>query len=90
MKYLKQSHCVYHCCEYHLVFATKCRRKIFNSGIFAYMQDPLKEVNEHYPSLDILEINHDHIHMLISIPSKMKSNTSRDLKKRFLFLKDLY
>lgn len=100
MKYRKQSHCVYHC-EYHLVFATKYRRKIFNSGIFAYMLDRLKEVMEHYPSLDILEINHDqdHIHMLISIPPKMsvgqvvrilKSNTSRDLKKKFPFLKDGY
>lgn len=51
--------------------------------------------------LDILEINHDkdHIHLLAVIPPKMsvsqvvrilKSNTSRDLKKKFPFLKDVY
>lgn len=100
MKYRKQSHCVYWC-EYHLVFATKYRRKIFNDGIFSYMKARLKEVREHYPMVDILEINHDadHIHLLLVIPPKMsvgqvvrilKSNTSRDLKKKFPFLKDVY
>lgn len=100
MKYRKQSHCVYYC-EYHVVFATKYRRKIFNDGVFAYMLEQLKEVKDHYPTLDILEINHDqdHIHMLVVIPPKMsvsqvvrvlKSNTSRDLKRKFPFLKNVY
>ena len=96
MKYRKQSHCVYYC-EYHLVFATKYRRKIFNDGIFAYMQERLKQIKDHYPELDIIKVNHDvdHIHLLIVIPPKMsvsqvvriiKSNTSKDLKKKFGFL----
>ena len=100
MKYRKQSHCVYFC-EYHLVFSTKYRRKIFNDGIFKYMLTRLDEVKKHYPMVDILEINHDvdHIHILIVIPPKMsvgqvvrilKSNTSRDLKKKFPFLKEVY
>lgn len=96
----KQSHCVYRC-EYHLVFSTKYRRKIFNDGIFAYISERLQEVRSHYPSLEILEINHDvdHIYLLLVIPQKMsvsqvvrilKSNTSRDLKKKFPFLKKVY
>ena len=100
VKYRKQSHCVYYC-EYHLVFATKYRRKIFNAGIFAYMKERLKQVKDYYPEIDILEINHDvdHIHLLTVIPPKMsvsqvvrilKSNTSRDLKKKFSFLKKVY
>ena len=100
MKYRKQSHCVYYC-EYHLVFATKYRRKIFNEGIFSYMQDRLKEIRDHYPELEILKVNHDvdHLHMLVVVPPKMsvpqvvrilKSNTSRDLKKKFSFLKEVY
>ena len=83
------------------MFATKYRRKIFNDGIFAYMESRLSEVSEHYPEVDILEINHDvdHIHLLLVIPPKMsvgqvvrilKSNTSRDLKKKFPFLKQVY
>ncbi|KAB2835566.1 MAG: IS200/IS605 family transposase [Caedimonadaceae bacterium] len=97
MKYRKQSHCVYYC-EYHLVIAAKYRRKIFNEGIFEYMRERLKEVKDHYPEIDILKINHDkdHIHILVIIPPKfsvgqvvriIKSNTSRELKKKFPFLK---
>lgn len=65
------------------------------------MKDRLKQVKDHYPEIDILEINHDkdHIHLLVVIPPKfsvgqavriLKSNTSRDLKKKFAFLKDVY
>ena len=100
MKYRKQSHCVYYC-EYHLVFATKYRRKIFNDGLFAYMLERLKQLKTYYPEIDILNINHDvdHIHVLVVIPPKfsvsqvvriIKSNTSKDLKKKFPFLKDVY
>ena len=100
MKLRKQSHCIYKD-EYHIVLATKYRRQVFNDGIFEYMQDKLKEVREHYPEIEILEIEHDkdHIHMLISIPPKMsvgsviriiKINTSRRLKEKFPFLKDIY
>ena len=100
MKYRKQSHCVYYC-EYHLVFATKYRRKIFNDGLFAYMLERLKQLKTYYPEIDILKINHDvdHIHVLVVIPPKfsvsqvvriIKSNTSKDLKKKFPFLKDVY
>ena len=99
MKYRKQSHCVYYC-EYHLVFLTKYRRKIFNDGIFAYIQERLKQIKDHYPELDIIKVNHDvdHIHILAIIPPRMsvsvvvriiKSNTSKDIKKKFSFLKDV-
>ncbi len=65
------------------------------------MKERLKEVKSHYPELDIIEINHDvdHLNLLMLIPPKMsvgqvvrilKSNTSRDLKKKFKFLKDVY
>ncbi|WP_423063522.1 IS200/IS605 family transposase [Candidiatus Paracoxiella cheracis] len=100
MKLRKQSHCVY-CCEYHLVLSTKYRRKIFNEGIYAYMVENLKELTDHYPEIDVLEINQDvdHIHLLLSIPPKMsvgkvvgiiKANTSRRLKAKFPFLKEVY
>jgi len=83
------------------VFATKYRRKIFNDGVFAYMLERMKELMEHYPEIDILEINHDqdHIHLLVSIPPKMsvskvvgiiKANTSREIKAKFPFLKKVY
>lgn len=65
------------------------------------MKKRLQQVRDHYPEIEILEINHDidHIHILVVVPPKMsvsqvvrilKSNTSRDLKKKFPFLKKVY
>ncbi len=100
MEYKKQSNCRHHC-KYHIVLVTKYRRKIFNDGIHEYMRLRLEEIKNFYPELEIEEINHDidHIHVLMWIPPKMsvwkvvwiiKSNTSRHLKQKFPFLKDVY
>ena len=99
-KYKKQSHCVYHCL-YHIVFGTKYRRKILNDGVFAYMEKALLKLKEHYPEMEIEEINHgeDHLHIMMWVPPEypvakavqiIKSNAARDLKKKFAFLKDVY
>jgi REP element-mobilizing transposase RayT len=64
------------------------------------MQERLKQIKEHYPELDIIKINHaaDHIHILVVILPRMsvsevvriiKTNTSKDIKKKFSFLKDV-
>lgn len=100
MLFRKQSHATY-CCDYHVVFCTKYRRKWINNGIFAYFELKLKEINEHYPELEIKSVNHDedHLHFLISIPPKysvstiiriIKTNTANKLKQKFLILKSLY
>lgn len=99
-EYRRTSHSVY-LCDYHLVLATKYRRKIFNEGLFEYVRRKLLEICEHYPHIFIKEVNHDrdHVHFLISIPPQMsvgsvvrliKSNTSRKLKQQFPFLKEVY
>ena len=100
MKYKKQTNCVYHC-NYHIVLPTKYRKPIFNAGVFAYLEEVLKGVKQHYPGVDVLEINHDldHIHILVSIPPKLavgkvvgviKANTARMLKLKFGFIKNAY
>ena len=94
------SHCVYQC-EYHLVTVTKYRRQVINEGIFAYFEQQLAEITRHYPHIKFLEVNHDqdHIHYLVSIPPTLsvgkvvgiiKANTSRGLKQKFPFLKQVY
>lgn len=94
------SHCVYRC-EYHIVVVTKYRRKIFNEGIFAYFDIKLAEITSHYPLIKFIKVNHDqdHLHLLMSIPPTMsigkavgllKQNTSRELKQKFPFLKEVY
>ena len=72
MEYKKQTNCRYHC-KYHIVLATKYRRKIFNDGIHEYMRLRLEEMKNFYPELEIEKINHDidHIHVLMWIPPKM-------------------
>jgi len=100
MQLIRLSHCIYHC-EYHLVIVTKYRRKIFNSGIFAYFDKQLAEITDHYPQIKFQEVNHDqdHLHLLISIPPTMnvgkavgiiKANTAKNLKQKFPFLKQVY
>jgi len=100
VKLIKLSHCVYHC-DYHLVIVTKYRKKIFNNGIFSYFDIKLAEITSHYPLIRFKEVNHDkdHLHLLISIPPTMsvgkvvgiiKQNTAKELKKKFIFLKEVY
>lgn len=100
MKLKKKSHCVYQC-DYHIVLTSKYRRKIFKEGVFAYIKLRLKDVSEHYPELELKELNidSDHIHFLLSIPPSMpvgkvvgiiKANTSKGIKKKFAFLRDVY
>ena len=100
MELIHLSHCVYRC-EYHIVVVTKYRRKIFNEGIFAYFDIKLAELTSHYPLIKFVKVNHDqdHLHLLVSIPPTMtvgkavglvKQNTSRELKQKFPFLKEVY
>jgi len=80
---------------------TKYRREWINKGIFAYLELKLKEIRKYYPDIYYQEVNHnrDHVHLLVSIPPKMrvsevvrliKSNTARELKQKFPIFKDIY
>lgn len=100
MELVRLSHCVYHC-DYHIVICTKYRRKVFNEGVFAYFDIKLAEIVEHYPLLKFKQVNHDidHLHLLVSIPPTIavgrvigiiKQNTSRELKQKFPFIKQIY
>ena len=100
MELVNLSHCVYQC-DYHIVLVTRYRRKVFNEGIFAYLDKKLAEITEHYPLIRIKTVNHDkdHIHMLVSIPPTMsvgkavgviKQNMSREMKQKFPFLMQIY
>jgi putative transposase len=100
VKFCKQSHATYFC-EYHVVITTKYRYAWINEGIFAYLELKLREIRKWYPDIVYKAMNQDkdHIHLLISIPPKMrvsdvirliKTNTSRELKQKFPLLKEHY
>ena len=80
---------------------TKYRKEVFNEGIFAYFEYKLKEINKYYPEIEFKSVNHDkdHVHIMVSVPPKMsiskvvgiiKANTSKGMKQKFEFLKDVY
>lgn len=100
MEYRKQGHCVYGT-EYHVVFTTKYRRKIFNEGVGQYCITKLEEVSKYYPDIRMYEAktDQDHIHFLISIPPRfsiskvvnlLKSNSGRAMRAKFPFLSEVY
>lgn len=100
MEYSKQSHCVYYA-RYHIVISTKYRKKILKGGLGEYLKKLVKEIQEHKPEIQIIEVNtdEDHMHVLVSIPPKyavsyvvnvLKSNTGRRMREKFKFLDKPY
>ena len=100
MEFRKQTRCVFYT-RYHLVFSTKYRRKILKSGLGEYVKVLMKTIERRHPEIEIFEVNtdEDHIHLLLSIASKMsisraviilKTNTARLMSKKFPFLKHVY
>jgi putative transposase len=88
-------------CDYHLVWPTKYRRKIFNDGVQGYLKEFLKSWPEHHPDVMLKTVNtdQDHIHLLVSIPptknvgmvvGTLKSVTAKALKEQFPSLKRVY
>jgi putative transposase len=80
---------------------SKYRRKIFNAGSFAYFGEIMKKMRDALPEVSLLELNHDadHLHLLLSIPPKLrvsdvvryiKSNSGRLMKRKFEYLRKAY
>ncbi len=98
--YRRMAHSVF-VCDYHLVWPTKYRRKIFNPGVQAYLKQCLKDLPSHRPDIIIKEVNtdEDHIHLLLSIPPSVtvgsvvrliKANTAKDLNAKYPHLRQIY
>jgi putative transposase len=70
-KYRKLSHVIYKC-EYHIVFVPKYRYKILEGAIKEFLEEEIKKLCE-WKDVIIEEMNiqKDHIHMVISIPPKI-------------------
>jgi putative transposase len=80
--------------QYHLVWATRYRRKILVPGIAEYLKKVLLAVREFHPDwfLEEIGVERDHVHLHMVIPQKyavsrvvetLKSVTSRQLKEKF-------
>jgi putative transposase len=100
MRIIRSAHAAYRT-QYHIVWVTRYRRKILNPGLAEYVKTKLKEARKYYPDWEFIEIGiaEDHIHLHMVIPPKysvsmvietLKKNTSRELSKKFQFLKNYY
>ena len=70
-KYRKLSHVIYKC-EYHIVFVPKYRYKILEGALKEFLEEEIKKLCE-WKDVIIEEMNiqKDHIHMVVSIPPKI-------------------
>jgi putative transposase len=96
----RQGHSVYYT-RYHLVIATKYRRKILKDGFGEYLKKLVMGIGRRAPEIEIIDVNTDvdHIHMLLSIPPKMsisevvkevKAKTGLYMRRKFPFLDKVY
>jgi putative transposase len=87
--------------EYHIVWIPKYRRRILNPGVRGYLHKLFPKVLKQIPGCEIVKVNMqvDHIHMLIIIPPKyavsevmgiIKGMTSSHLRKKFDWLGKVY
>jgi putative transposase len=96
----KQDHCVYYI-RYHLVIATKYRRKILKAGFGDYLSNVIVCLGKQTPDIEIIEVNTDvdHVHILLSIPPKLsisevvkmlKAKTGLRMRTKFPFFDKVY
>ena len=87
--------------QYHIVWGTKYRRKILKPYVLLELKRSFYATIKKYPSLWIEAMNtdEDHVHLQIEIPpnitisdavSKLKSASSRHLRQRFKFIREIY
>ena len=87
--------------NYHIVWSTRFKKKILKKGVRKYLRLKMLEVKKYYPDwhFETIGFGDDHIYLQIEFPPKysgsyvveiIKKNTSRALKEKFEFLKEVY
>jgi len=94
------SHGAYHH-QFHIVWIPKYRKKILTGELKEFIEKHLFDVQKYHPEIEIekYSIQKDHVHLIIIIPpkysvsgiiGKIKANTSREIRKRFAWVKNIY
>ena len=70
-RFRKLSHSIYEC-KYHVVFCPKYRFRIFKDDIARYTRQQIHVLCRQKDRVEVLELNvqEDHIHLVLSIPPK--------------------
>ena len=94
------AHGAYHH-QYHIVWIPKYRKRVLKGDLKRFIEEHLFEIQNYHPDIEIekYSIREDHVHLIIIIPprysvsgivGKIKSNTSREVRKRFNWIKKTY
>ena len=94
------AHGAYHH-EFHIVWIPKYRKRILKNKLKDFIEKRLYDIQEYQPDVEIekYSIQLDHVHLVIVIPpkysvsaivGKIKANTSREVRKRFPWVKKVY
>ena len=70
-RFRRLSHSIYEC-KYHVVFCPKYRYRIFKEGIGEYTKEQVFQLCKQKEEIEVLELNvqPDHVHLILSIPPK--------------------
>ena len=74
-KYKRQSHVVYKC-DYHIVWVPKYRLRILTGEVGKLVDQDIRKLSE-WLGCEVMELNvqADHVHLLVSIPPKVSVST---------------
>jgi putative transposase len=87
--------------EFHIVWIPKYRKRILKGELKRFIEEHLFEIENYHPDIEIekYSIREDHIHLIIIIPprysvsgmvGKIKTNTSREARRRFNWIRKIY
>ena len=87
--------------EFHIVWITKYRKKILKEELKSFIEKHIHDIQDYHPDVEIekYSVQIDHVHLIIVIPpkysvssiiGKIKANTSREIRKRFKWIKKIY
>ena len=87
-RFKKLSHTIYDC-KYHIVFCPKYRYKVLKNEIAEYCKSQIYDLCNQKPLLEVIELNvqRDHVHIILSIPPKYSVSSVMGFLKGKLALK---
>ena len=70
-RFKRLSHSLYEC-KYHIVFCPKYRYRILKDEIGEYVKQQIYQLCQHKDLVEVIELNvqPDHVHLIVSIPPK--------------------
>ena len=94
------AHGAYHH-QYHVVWIPTYRKKVLKGELKQYLEKGLCDIQTCHPDIEIetCSIQVDHMHLVMVIPPKyavsdivgtMTANTSREIRKRFPWIRRIY